>query len=135
MHHDPIRTALTLDLWLGYALGMRTARLIVSLVSLAAFVSLGACSSSSSDATTDGTKDVGPTGDGGCLLTTPKEGATCSDGDVLCNPGNLCCEGSWSCNKTTHTWNLLRGGCACGPFDTGTTDSGSDVASDAATDI
>jgi hypothetical protein len=52
-------------------------------------------------------------GDGGCIEQNPAVGSACSTGDVLCHPGNPCCEGELVCSASTHTWQLLQGGCAC----------------------
>jgi len=62
-------------------------------------------------------------GDGGCFY--PREGASCSSGDVSCIQGNPCCEGKWQC--TNGKWTLLQFGCACGGFDAAPTDSGYDA--------
>jgi hypothetical protein len=72
-----------------------------------------------------GTLDTGSPGDGGCIEQAPTQGSPCTPDEVLCNPGNFCCGGQWSCNTTTHKWNLLQGGCACEEGEAGIPDASS----------
>ena len=48
-----------------------------------------------------------------CIALTPTKGSPCTPDQLLCDRGNLCCGGEWSCNPTTNKWELLQGGCAC----------------------
>ena len=62
---------------------------------------------SSRDASSDSSA-----GDAGCVAD-PVVGVACTPGVGACSPGDLCCSGEWTCNATTSTWTLERGGCAC----------------------
>ena len=71
-----------------------------------------------------------PRGDGGCFIDTPTEGSCCNTGDTICQQGNPCCVGLWSCSPSTHTWIHEGLGCACEidagpPVDAPSTDTGS----------
>ncbi len=76
----------------------------------------------------------GGVGEGGCLEGTPTQGAACSQGQVLCNPGDLCCGGKWSCDATTNTWKLLQGGCPCAGGDAGHDAGHADASKEGAAD-
>jgi hypothetical protein len=52
-------------------------------------------------------------GDAAGCIADPVTGAACTPGVAACSPGDLCCSGEWTCNATSHTWTLERGGCAC----------------------
>jgi hypothetical protein len=68
--------------------------------------------SSANDA---GSRDASPEagGDAAGCIATPVTGAACTPGVAACSPGDLCCTGEWTCDATSHTWTLERGGCAC----------------------
>jgi len=61
----------------------------------------------------DGGVDDASPGEGGCLDETPTQGSPCTLEQVLCHPGNECCNGRWSCDPMTLHSGLVRANCAC----------------------